>query len=225
MTKLEILKDILNKGLIKEIFKLEEALFIYNKVSDNATNINDKSFGSFFGSIQRNLLDSIFLSLAKIYEYNTNYEVRSIPNIRKTLEDHSNQIHVQQYSILQRDLKEYFDYDLLSGDDSNDICSELSQFIQDKNPYTQNIAKAIKDSRDKLIAHSEMLIEREQLNRITWEEIDTLINFAKNIVGIISSAFFSSCYIDDNGNCSLTTDAKKAASCLNRLLTKSEIII
>lgn len=224
MSKSETLKDILDEGLIKEIYKLEEALFIYIKISDNSININEKSFGTFFGSIQRNLLDSIFLSLAKIYEYNGNYEVRSIPNLRKTLQNHSNEIHLQQYHILQRDLEKFFDYKLLSDNNNNDVCLELSQFIQDNNPYNQNIAKAIKDSRDKLIAHSEMHIEREALTRITWDEIDILINFAKNIVGIISFSFFSSCYIDDDGNCGLTSDAKRASSCLNRLLTKSEII-
>ncbi len=224
MTKVEVLKDIINEGLIKEIYKIEESIFLYNKISENALSINNNNFGSFFGSTQRHLLDTIFLSISKIYEYNIHNKVRSIPHLKKTLQNHCNQIAIQEYRILKRDLLQHFSYDLQSDDTNNNICLELSEFIKNNNPFKGTIAQAIKNSRDKLIAHSEINTSNEDLVGITWEEINILLIFAKNITSIISSAFLSICYIDDNNHCESTNYAERATVCLDRLLKEANII-
>lgn len=210
-------------GLIIEIYKAEEALALYNKISDNAVDINAKNFGSFFSSIQRNLLDSIFLSLSKIYEYNESNEVKSIPSIRKLLH-HNHAIEVIEYPNLARDLKHFFNYTLLAEKTDITINQELSDFIKGTNPYNGRISSAIKDSRDKLIVHLDTNVNQDNLDKITWNDVNKLIKYSKELVSTISNAYLSICYIDDNGRCAQTSEAQRASACLTRLLTKINVI-
>lgn len=142
-------------GINTEIYKSEEALGIYNLIADNANSINEKDFGSFFESVQRNMLDTLFLSIAKIYDYDD--RAISLPSIRKQLEN--------------------------IGD------KELAKYIQENNPYKNEIRNGIKDSRDKLIAHLEVGMNKSDLNTISWEKITVLLNFAKEIRVKISNNY------------------------------------
>ncbi len=215
MTRKEELKDILNNGIIEEIYKAEEALHIYNTIADNAAKINERTFGIFFSAIQRNLLDSVFLSIAKIYENTT--KTRSIPNIRRILTDNKTQITIEQYIHLKDELKEYFDYTLKSTEMDNDLlCKELANFIKDNNPFKDYLAIGIKDSRDKLIAHSQMNVNREELQGIKWKDIDILLTFAKKLSLILSFAYFTTDH---------STNEKASSTCLIKILKELEVII
>ena len=70
--------------------------------------------------------------------------------------------------------------------------------------------------RDKLIVHNE---DFEVQNWISWKSMNDLLDFAKEITGIIGWAYCSTVY-SIQGDYMLTQDAKNGALFVDRVLTK-----
>ena len=62
-----------------------------------------------------------------------------------------------------------------------------------------NTEAALRTARNKQIAHHEE-ISVEELPRATWGEIPPLLDVAKQSLGIIGSAYFSTAYTVDDGS-------------------------
>ena len=80
---------------------------------------------------------------------------------------------------------------------------------------------ALKAMRDKQIAHHEVVVE--DMEQITWKEIDSMLTFAKKTVTVIGIAYLSTYYEIDNKYI-LMDDAKKASKALNQLFRKAKLI-
>ena len=86
-----------------------------------------------------------------------------------------------------------------------------------------NTEAALRTARNKQIAHHEE-ISVEELPRATWGEIPPLLDVAKQSLGIIGSAYFSTAYTVDDGRYLLTSDAEGAGRALNRLFREAGLI-
>ena len=82
---------------------------------------------------------------------------------------------------------------------------------------------ALKTARNKVIAHSEAILTSD-LPRTTWDEIEQLIDYAKEFLGIVGIGYLSIAYEDDNGNHFLSSDAKRTTRAMERLLQKAGIL-
>src|SRR5687768_10343954 len=73
------LDDIVSYGIAHDIFDAEQARAITQVIATEAKAINEAYFGPFFGSLQILLGRVFILAVARMYEVEDKYPLRSVP--------------------------------------------------------------------------------------------------------------------------------------------------
>lgn len=81
---------------------------------------------------------------------------------------------------------------------------------------------SVKNIRDKRIAHDEN-VAVERLPRVTWLELNKLLDYAKSFIGAIGWGYLSTAYVYNDGSYALSCDAQRTSSAMRRLLKRAEI--
>ena len=84
------------------------------------------------------------------------------------------------------------------------------------------LEKALRESRDKIIAHNEA-VDRSTLQKPTWGEALSLVNYAKDFVSTIGYGYLSTIFGQDSQDYILTTPARRTSLALRRLLEAANI--
>jgi len=229
---LEKLRDIVYKGIAIDVFNAEQAFFLDEFTGKNALEINEASFGAFFGTLQAMLGRELILATTRIFEAaNPRYPIRSIPSALKTLNEFADEIAITDRKILIEWLSRKDA--ILDGKSIQLTDAKLNHlFVQTCNSFLPSLSNAenalsspltkLKAVRDKRIAHHESV--EKDISVATYAEIQHLLEAAKEFLAIVGPAYLSIIYQFDDGNHPLTSDAKRATICLKRLLRKSDIL-
>lgn len=218
------LDDIVGWEIVHDIFEAEETSTILALVGQHATAINEAAFGAYFSSLQRILGKSLILAVARMYETEKAYALRSIPAAFKYLEAHREDLQVHnRRAIIQATRKlGRDDRDLHNASDSALTLAVVHAFSSRFDALQAVAGAAIKTIRDKGIAHHERL-NADVLPVATYAEIDELIDFAKDFVAMAGSGYTGISYQGADGRYSLTADAERSTVCLKRLLAAAGV--
>jgi hypothetical protein len=212
------LKEIITTGVAIDIFDAEESLSLSLYISGNAEKINDASFGSFFGSIQRYLDRQLILSTVKIFEKEGNrHKIKSIPSALKLMKNHANEIKILDRCNLNNSIEKLSIFDNQSEVKDVETTNNIANYFLEKIPKI-NINK-LKIVRDKRIAHHEHVVT-DSIKSPTYNEIIELIDFAKEFLEIVGRPYTATAYKSDDGHNFLSSDAQRAKRCLKRLIGK-----
>jgi hypothetical protein len=226
------LRDIVSEGLAIDIFEAEESIALSWMIGNNATEINKATFGAFFGSIQRIIGRHGVLAVSRLYEpYSKRYPIRSIPAALKALREHAGVLKIEQKHVIGEKLhKDGFASRDLAGISDKEATLRLVESFEHGLPQISKahiddlsrMLEGVKEVRDKTIAHHE-IVDAGKKPSATYAELDHLIEYAKNFACVVGAGYLSVMYgtADDY---ILTSDAKRASICLNRMLVKAAVI-
>jgi len=218
------IEDIVENGLVPDIFKMERAFELLRKIGERSSDINNYkhgNFGELFGTFQSALKVESILATARIYDTpSTKYPTRCLKGVLKYLVDNKDNLpNIREPNQLKLHLS-YMNsppklIEIIEKE-SKKFPEEFSLFIDSllNSPARVNALKKLKKVRDKSIAHNERV---KKIVGPTWESLQDLIQISKNVVGALGWAYFSRAYIID-GEYILSDDARRSAKTFNRLL-------
>jgi hypothetical protein len=223
------LKDLLENGIVLEIFTVDQAIFTNQLILDHNKKLIDLRVNNIFGFFQSSVIDKIILSLSKIYEKpNPRYEIRSIPVALEVINKNIENLDITNVYQFKMKLP-YFEIDdkQISSISTKDLLKLFLEKIQDKISNSNTIDgysfnknyEPIKTLRDKVISHREK-INISDIDLPTWQGIKELLLLAKKIVGIIGISFLNIAYESDEGKYLLEDDAKRIEIQFNQMLKK-----
>ncbi len=220
------LDDIVGYGVVHDIFEAEETSAILMFTGQNAEAINKATFGAFFGELQRILGQTLQLSVARMFEPQKTYPLRSIPAALNFLKENCGNIPVLDRSALTRALQKLGHDDEASKrlSDQDLTLAVATAFSRELDRLQSVAGTAIKTIRDKVIAHRERIAE-DSLRRATYAQIDELIEYAKDVTTAIGQGYTGVGYRVDSGEYYLTADAERAVRSLKRLLTAAGVAV
>lgn len=218
--------------LLLNIFLADQSYCLLKTSNDFADGINSANFGDLFGFLQLILSDKFILSVTKIFEKeNPQYPIHSIPVVIGLLENHIDVLSIYQKPNFLRVLKESG----LSGTTLEELSDSMltrkvidhfNSTLPDINKKDNcNLSRAldsVKKIRDKRIAHDEK-IETIDIPKVTFVELNNLLNYAKNFVEAIGWGYLSIAYEVNKGEYILSRDAKYISAAMRRLLKKAGI--
>ncbi len=228
----ELLKDIVSNGIALDVFDAEEVFALDELIEENADSIYEAKFGAFFGTLQRYLCRQLILSVARIFESNNRYQLRSIPAALKIMRENSEELEIPERPTLVRELVVlgYIEHELNAL--PNQCLTELVvKHFEDAIPKAvaeseinlETALHALKTVRDKNVAHHEA-IEWENLPKPTYAQLRELTELAKEFVSVVGLPYLSTVYRCDRGDYLLSSDAGRAFRCLKRMLTKLGVL-
>lgn len=227
MTKMQNwLHDIVNDGIAKDVYQAETSLQLFKQILKYSKEIEKSSFAILFDTLRFILTKEFTLAIAKLYEEEGRcYKIRSIPSALKLLEESANElIIVEKPSLIRKMIRCGFDGNYLNSLGDTRITNEIIKYFRNTlQGQKLKAMNALKTARDKVIAHHE-LIQTNNLPTTNIEEIEQLIAHAERFLGIIGSGYLSIAYEDDDSNCFLSSDAKRASRAIERLLQAAGII-
>lgn len=218
------LDEIVGWGVVHDVFEAEEASALLTFIGQHAAAINAASFGAYFGSLQRILGKSLILAVARMYEVEKKYPLRSIPAALKHLEAKRETLVVRDPQALRRAIKDLGRDERCIQDASHSALTlaTVHAFRAQLKVLRRGAGQTIETVRNKMIAHHEF-VDADALDKTTYREIDELIAFAKTFVAIVGAGYTQVAYRSGDGRFFLTADAERATRSLQRLLAAAGI--
>ncbi len=221
------LEDIIKKGLVNDIFKMEQSYELMKTIGDNSKQFNGGALSelkTLFVTIQNSLQTEVILAAAKIYDKpSRKYQTRCLRGALQYLSDNALELPSIKESIqLAKYLRfmkapEYLIKDALNQ--STNFAQNFSNYIVNnllKEPKRKVALKKLKTFRNKVIAHNEKVNTKIEIGGPTWRELKDLINISKNVVGVLGWSYFSTAYVID-GRYILSDDTLRPISALKRV--------
>ena len=221
------LEDILSRGLIYDIYYLEEALSLEELIGREAAKLNAASFSALFGSLQQILRRALVLHAARLFErHNTRFQIRSIPAAIALLREQAEYLAIPQrlgmVKVLIAAGAKRDEIDSLAGPELTRFVAEFfdSKLRESHADGVENarVLDALKTVRDKQVAHPES-IEASQLPQATFAEIDQLLALAKIFQDAVGFGYLGIVYEPTGG----TFAARRSTTSLRRLLHQAGI--
>jgi len=224
--------DELYKGVSGDIYNAEESLFLDQAIQDHAEEINNKKFGHLLGRMQLVRLDYARLYICRIFEEtNKRYPLRSIPAILTFMVENKDGLEILDRRYLlnkivqlggESQIFEKLKNSQIKDPEVTETCVSFFSSELEKPGVTKPL-DSIKTARDKHIAHHED-IKVDELPAHTYEELDSLVELAKNFISAVAGGYLNVAYECDGGEFPTTDDAKRSSRVLERLLKKADVI-
>ena len=226
------LKDILDNGLVSDLYKAERAIHVNKRIRDNAKYINESKVSSrtLFVYIQTLSFNEAVLALSRIYDNpDKRYPTRCILRVIELLKEKSNEAPIvnQTYQTIKL-LKHHSFPDILIEDiESQNYESFAHRFglVLESDYHDVKLQESLKELRkirDKVLAHNEV-ISKQKLKQIEWSSFDHLVEFAQKVIGLLGWAYYSTAFVHLD-HYHLSSDAKQLSSMLGKVLLELDII-
>lgn len=217
-------EDMVKNGLVPDIFRMEQAFELLRRIGERANDINNRergNYGELFGAFQVALKTEFVLAAARVYDNpSATYPTRCLKGVLQYLVDNNDDLpSIREPYQLRLTLESMKAPNVLietiEGEPKK-FALGFAAFVSSllNSPLRMDALEKLKTIRDKTFAHN------EQVSRIsgpTWESLQDLILIAKNVVGALGWAYFSTAYVI-SGKYILTDDASRSTYALNRLL-------
>ena len=178
------LNDYFFDGLLSDIFQAEESISLYKAIGQNAPKIKEGNFGELFSAIQNAFIDRLTLSITKLYEATLSNSARSIPSILLMLEKNAPLFTINGPNTLFSKLKNAgCNTDGWEKLEEPEITRKTVNFYRTimpgsgkKDPLSKTL-HALKDSRDKRVAHNEH-IKLKRIAGVNQKECCSLARYS-----------------------------------------------
>ncbi|PHQ91131.1 MAG: hypothetical protein COB42_04060 [Sulfurimonas sp.] len=232
----EKVEEYINK-ISLNLFSSISSLALYNALGISIQELNDKSFGRFAFAIQKAMVNEVILSLTKIFEDRSGINISKLFRCINSNQRNINMCNPGIKALEKYKLFDFKDIEVYSKEVEDDSLGKytykaftLSSFLKciEKSyevmlkEYNEDI-RALKESRDKSIAHTD---RQEIMNRTTWGKVEELIAWLEEYIDMMATVFTCSSHSSDGKQAydSSRKDAQRASYSLLRLLEKANII-
>ncbi|NHJ87927.1 MAG: hypothetical protein FK734_20860 [Asgard group archaeon] len=226
------LKDILDKGLVTDLYKAERAIFVNKKIEENAIYINASESYSrqLFIYIQTLSFNEAVLALSRIYDTPDNrYPTRCLLQVIEILKDKNKEAPIVNQTFQTINLLKHHSFPeiLIKDIESQNYGNFARRFglVIESDYHDVKLQESIRDLRkirDKVIAHNEA-ISKNILRQIPWSTFELLVDFAQKVIGLLGWAYFNTAFVHFD-HYHLSSDAKQISSMLGKVLLKLNII-
>jgi hypothetical protein len=226
----ERLSDIILQGLVTDLYRTERAIFIHKEIGKYSELINDSKshIKRIFILLQSFCFNEAILSLSRVYDYpSSKYQNRCVLRVIEILKESGEDalpitetyqtIEQMRYFRIPEMVEKY-----LMQRDNVQFTKYLSwhfEFVLIQTPFQEKI-KELKEIRDKILAHNEVV---NNVKTIKWTTFDELIDFVKMVIGIVGWAFLSTVYMQD-GKHLLSEDAEREKFIIRNMLIELGIL-
>jgi hypothetical protein len=224
------LDEYLMKGIVSEIFWADECKAFAVKIGEHSAKTNESQYAHLFGRLQTIMSEHQTLAVAKIYDADP--RTRSIPNILSLIDDN-----IPGWQLKDRLALEIFlinegrNETIIKTASDTDLILFTTGHYRRTLPHPQNASqchlsaalKSVRESRNKVHAHNEAIDEAAR-TRPTWGGTESLVDYAKDFVCVISMAFFARWMGKGSGNYYLSNDARRTSQMFERLLKEAKLI-
>lgn len=173
-----------NIGLAKLLYGLRQDLDIYCLISVNANSLNQRGVGkSFFGHLQRLVIESVALGICKIYKHEKTYELNSIDAVLRNLCKEA--LTVLDDAKLKGFIKNYNGPSAVKSQ-----VSALQSTVKGFRRRYKVELECFKTFRDKKVAHSEHVINIDKTDKLpSYDVMERLFFFGDDFYNLISASF------------------------------------
>lgn len=198
----EELRNLVEKGLARDIFKMEQSYSLIKCISNKGKSIDNFENGKFsrlFHVIQSSLLTDAIMSVSRIYDKpNSKNKTRCLLSILAFISKNNDDLipiaqkpNLKKY-LYEIDIDKYF-IELVDINESL-YGKMIADFFRSNsmNDENRNRITKLKNIRDKKIAHNEQIDFVEQPTLIDLKE---LIEFAKKVLGVIGWSYLNTAYV------------------------------
>lgn len=231
------------KRIAENLYFTIESISILRVMDKNIEKIKELNFEHFFIPLQRPLINDVILSLSKIFEENK--DSITIKKIQQYLESNQKTVRIESNCINSLQKYKHFDFYKLETYNeiieheislepfkghihkteyytfkSKDFLNILNKNINQLYEEFKKDLKALKELRDKNIAHSD---KKSIQNKTTWNKIDKLIEFIKEYVDMLSWIYLSTAWSGDNSEAFSLANAEGTSFSFERLLKSMEV--
>ncbi len=210
------LENYFTKGILDNAFQAERNLIIWKKIADEVDFLNrqSKEIQQLYSFIQLAASTNIVLYTAKLFDKPKNNPTRCILSFLELIKSKSKNLpKIVETTGTIKILKDYKSpKDLINSVEYSDTSLFPLQFYNyyktkyDSSEIKEKISN-LKDTRDKMVAHSEVL--NKQLD-LELQNIEDLLSFALEIISIFGMAYYSTIY-GNREYSFLTRDADRGA--------------
>lgn len=219
-TRQEEFARLVREGPVSYIFRTEQALSIMNVTGELSKGINANNYGEVFSTFQSFCIEQFVLSITKMYESPRRYSLKSIPSVLEYFRKNATEIEVRELILLSKQLSRIgFDtdgFDDLTRVEQNTLVYEELARRLPRVEDNETLA-ALKAMRDKQIAHPED-IEIEVIAKTTWKKAEALLEYPKDLVGVLGDGYLSTAYMLEDGEYLLSYDAMRVGTGTRRML-------
>ncbi len=214
------LKRLVQEGPVTQIIRAEQAISILNVTGAVADQINKKNYGEVISTFQNLCIDQFVLSITKLYEIPRGYALNSIPSVLDYFDNNKENLEITEPYLLEQQLRrlglDLAGFEKLTNAEQNIIIyNELSR----RSPSLKDneALSALKTMRDKKIAHPED-INVQSLEKATWQAAEDLLQYPKDVVGVLGDGYLSTVYMLEDGKYLLTSAATRVGRGMKRML-------
>ncbi len=185
-----------------DIYRSEEAYYLYKEIGENAERINKKGYGGLFNSIQESLKLQLIIRTTRIFEKPKRYTINSIPYALIFIETNKTKLDIFNRLEFKKALSRLgMKVDSILGlhyVEFNERCIKyLTKILPNPVPIEMNelwiSLYKTKWQRDKVFVHNEILDENNQITP-TFKDLQNLIALAKNYVMAFGWGYLSMAY-------------------------------
>jgi hypothetical protein len=225
------LENLILHGLAPDIFIAERAYSMFQTIGEKSKELSQRNnYGEFFGSTQAAFKDQFLLAVSRIFDSpSRRNKTRCIKGVLQFLSDNSqrlpeiverhNLILVMERAGFDRQTSKLIEQGNKDTEVTLAIVSHFNSLLE--NSQNKKLILRLKELRDKKLAHNELIKSElpEAIEIITFKDLFSLVEIAKELIGIIGWAYMSMVFVH-NGVYRLTTDAKRPSNSLARLIEK-----
>jgi hypothetical protein len=226
---IENIKDVLEVGIVSDLFKAQRSYYVHRMIGKHAKEINKakRHQREVFVLLQNLMFSDMTLALTKLFDTPKKYPTRCI----LTLIDQLKELSINAPAIIET-------IQLIDQVRVHEFPDILIQDVNEKNftGFTQHFAwhiesmyyypgfqkkiEELKTVRDKHIAHNEAT---EIQHKARYKTFEDLIYYCQSVVSIVGMAYFSTIY-SLNEKYLLQDDAKRISYQLEHLMKDLGII-
>jgi hypothetical protein len=212
-------KKILTDGVQTDIYLALESHGIVKTIGERVKAANASTFQPALLALQAYASAVFILSVTALLEREgPTYKLHSVHGVVKYLRDNAANIPLKEPAFLEQSMRRLGAWDSVPHEPGVAQTHAVVDVLIAKLPHHTNNAalRAMKDQRDKRIAHPER-IDANSLATTTWDEALKLLNVPKEALAVCG-AFTSTAYVDDKGKLFAEGDAAFAAAATRSIL-------
>jgi hypothetical protein len=205
-------------GISTDIYLAFEAHGIFRTIGERASLADSSTYRPMLVAFQAYASAEFVLAVTRLLERQRTYELHSVHGVLMFLSDNARDIPVREPLWIQQSMERIGMWGRVPHEPGPAQTRAVVEALVSQLPhYTNSEAlKALKDLRDKRIAHPERA-RPEGLPATSWAEALKLLDIPVEALGVCG-AYMSVAYVDDNGRYSMNMDAACAGSAIRRLL-------
>lgn len=213
------LKRLLADGIRSDIYLALESHGVFKTIGERVQAADASTYQPMLIALQAYSVAIFILAMTALHErQGPKYELHSVHGVLTHLRNNAQHIPVRQPIFLEQSMKRLGAWDAVPHDAGVAQTHAVVDVLISKLPHHANneALKALKDQRDKRIAHPER-VDASALATTTWDEALKLLHIPIEALAVCG-AYTNEAYVDNEGRLLMSTDAARPGFATRRIL-------